>query len=108
MKHHPFKSAHIRKAWLRKQLGQYGPFCWLCGYLLPDAFGLSEDGIWATTFDHVQTRADGGTSDYENLRLAHGKCNYRRNNRCVTTELIEHIHDLVPGNIRRLSSRLDQ
>ncbi len=108
MSYYPFKTACIRQAWLRQQLVQYGPYCWLCGYLLPDVFGLGEDGIWSTTFDHVQPRAARGTSTYENLRLAHYKCNHRRNRRTITTDVVEEVRSLVPGNIRKLFSRLDQ
>jgi 5-methylcytosine-specific restriction protein A len=40
--------------------------CWICG--LPAA----------TTIDHVIPRARGGSSDDDNLRAAHGRCNSGR------------------------------
>lgn len=66
----PTKSAR-RIVALRHRDGQR---CWLCGEFLD--FRLSSAGrIPAVTVDHVVPRSQGGPDAFDNLRLAHGKCN---------------------------------
>jgi hypothetical protein len=52
-----------------------GWWCWLCGGAIDPALG---DGPWRATVDHLVPRSRGGTSQLDNLRLAHRRCNNRR------------------------------
>lgn len=56
-----------------------GGTCWLCGEQV-DLDG-PRTAPAAPTVDHVVPRAEGGTSDPVNLRLAHRRCNGARGSR---------------------------
>jgi hypothetical protein len=51
-----------------------GWWCWLCG----GAIDRSAVGAWQPTIDHLVPRSRGGSTEPENLRLAHRRCNNRR------------------------------
>jgi len=52
-----------------------GDRCWYCGCVFDDR----EDGGGRTlTIDHIEPRADGGTSSRANLRLCCSTCNRRK------------------------------
>lgn len=62
-----------------------GDDCWLCGGLM--LFGKVTSGDYAT-LDHVVPRAQGGTHDLGNLKLAHQRCNNLRGNAPVAERLV--------------------
>lgn len=57
----------------RKKLAQIvardGRDCWICGNLVAEGH---------ESIDHVERLADGGSNGVENLKLAHPRCNFRR------------------------------
>lgn len=63
----------VRKRMYKEQKG----LCWICGERM--AISKSQAGKAAyATFDHIVPKADGGTGERGNLRLAHRKCNALR------------------------------
>lgn len=53
--------------------------CWICLLLNKPAFVKRKDA----SRDHYMAKADGGSDDFENLRLAHKKCNSLRGIRSI-------------------------
>ena len=43
--------------------------CWVCGEHVEPA---------AATLEHIQPRAEGGSSHQENLAISHSRCNHQR------------------------------
>lgn len=56
-------------------LAEFGSICHLC---LKPIETKEEYSV-----DHIIPRSKGGTNDLDNLRPAHRKCNYSRNNRSI-------------------------
>lgn len=55
-----------------------GWLCWICGDRVEPAAPAGSP--WSATVDHVVPKSRGGSSEPENLRLAHRRCNGRRGN----------------------------
>ncbi len=55
-----------------------GWICWICGDNVDAATPVGSP--WSATIDHVVPKSRGGSSEPENLRLAHRRCNGRRGN----------------------------
>lgn len=65
---------------ITRLLARDGTTCWLCGGPLDRREPEPHRNPHAITFDHVVPRSHGGTSDLQNLRLAHRACNLARGN----------------------------
>lgn len=57
---------------IRTLLARDGNLCWLCGEPFANKSGRKP------SLDHVIPRSKGGSNRNENLRLAHGRCNWER------------------------------
>jgi hypothetical protein len=57
-------------------IATWGMWCHLCGEPIPA--GLPDNDPLALTMDHVVPQSAGGTHALDNLRPAHRRCNYRR------------------------------
>lgn len=78
---HPFRDAETRAKWRDLLMLKQKGHCALCGHRFPlpvDGFNESVHQELAPTFDHIVTRAAGGSDELENLRLAHRACNLSR------------------------------
>lgn len=53
--------------------------CWICLLLGKPAYVKRKDA----SRDHYDPTSEGGSDDYENLRLAHKNCNSRRGTRTI-------------------------
>lgn len=73
----PSQSVLFRTLWERQQGG-----CALCGKPMPESrFDLAHASLWKKqrpSFDHILSRARGGSDKPENLQLAHAVCNWRK------------------------------
>lgn len=72
----------IKKAGGRKLIRDFlrerdGDLCCWCNEPM-DFDNLGSDTPRVPTFEHVVRRADGGENSFENLKLAHKKCNNER------------------------------
>lgn len=76
-------SRAARKKWNKKMLmyrAQQGT-CWLCGERMPEPIMGHPAGHTHPdypTLDHVKPASQGGPKTYENLMLAHRRCNNAR------------------------------
>lgn len=59
--------------------------CWICLLLDKPAYVKRKDA----SRDHYMPTSEGGSDDYENLRLAHKSCNSRRGTRTIEELLNE-------------------
>lgn len=57
--------------------------CWICLLLDKPAYVKRKDA----SRDHYMPTSEGGSDDYENLRLAHKSCNSRRGTRTIESLL---------------------
>lgn len=57
----------------------FGDIFYLIGWVPCFVCGRKVDRIEAT-LEHIKPRSLGGTDDYENLAISHGRCNARRGN----------------------------
>ena len=59
--------------------------CWICLLLNKPAYVKRKDA----SRDHYIAQSEGGSDDYENLRLAHKSCNSKRGTRTIEELLNE-------------------
>lgn len=59
--------------------------CWICLLLGKPAYVKRKDA----SRDHYMPTSDGGSDDFENLRLAHKSCNSRRGTKTIEELLNE-------------------
>lgn len=69
----PFARRQLRVVLFEEQ----GGLCCWCGHKMTIAAKGSMRQDYAT-FEHITPKADGGTDDRSNLKLAHRKCNHAR------------------------------
>lgn len=68
--------------YIRNRLvSEHGMVCALCGKPIESESEL--------TVDHIIPRAFGGATTYDNLQLAHRKCNLEKGNRYIDPETVE-------------------
>lgn len=72
---------HRRERWrlVTRLMARDGRNCMICGEPL-DRHLRDFNHDRYITFDHVMTRSAGGLSKFDNLRLAHQRCNRERGN----------------------------
>lgn len=68
-----------RPLWRKTLFVQQGGLCAICEEPLPDP-DVTPDGTdpYRNSFDHIIPQCRGGSSDLENLQLAHQRCNQRK------------------------------
>lgn len=72
---------------LKKLRDKFGDCCGLCGKSLD--FTITRDGDpHLVTIDHINSRVLKGSNDFENLQLAHYKCNQAKG-RAIEKQLIK-------------------
>lgn len=88
---------HRKHRIIRLLLDRDGSNCWICD--LPLKYedrerrkrritgGAHGNTHTSTTIDHIKARVDGGSSDVDNLKLAHKICNTTRRNFDLTDGL---------------------
>lgn len=81
------------RATLQRIIDRDGSNCWLCGK--PVDLTLPPFDTWRASIDHVLERRNGGTNALANLKLAHSRCNSRRDDLFPATS-----HDPVKNSTR--------
>lgn len=81
-----------RRLRVTRLMARDGASCGICGGAL-DRSIADEFSSEYITFDHVTPLSKGGRDSFENIRLAHRRCNEARGN----GEAQSHSHATVPG-----------
>jgi 5-methylcytosine-specific restriction endonuclease McrA len=81
-------SFHRRARWrlVTRLMARDGENCTICGDLL-DRHLRDFNGPLYITFDHILPRSHGGTTTFQNLRLAHSRCNSLRGNDPIAVDV---------------------
>lgn len=57
----------------------YGDACHWCGGEMDFQWAVGNSNSEFASIEHLTPRSEGGSDDYDNLRLAHLRCNHARN-----------------------------
>jgi hypothetical protein len=90
---------------IEKLLERDGPWCHVCGFEIRE-FSQATQTPYTASCDHIAPKANGGTNDLENLKLAHKMCNALRAKGTIASTLAQDKYVPHIVNMKSMGYRL--